>query len=266
MKLSIIIPIHNEEPFLRRCLDSVKKQILDDVEVILVEDHSTDASLDIALEYREEGFRVFVNMDDAGVSNARNLGLDRAKGEYVTFLDADDEMTERTTETMFKYMRTQKNIIQFNSFIVNPKSDRAILRLRSHAGIYPFDRLPHKWCMVWNKMYRRDFLEYYKIRFKEGIQYGEDELFNLEAIFANGELYQAEEGTTIRHRDNKDSLSSTLNVQKLNAQYEALTHMMRKCMNESHKRELQKLIDEHIHSRTYKDNGFVFYEVQDETA
>lgn len=267
MKLSIIIPIHNEEPFLRRCLDSVVKQMRDGVEVILVEDHSTDKSFEIAKEYADEhDFRLFVNLDDAGVSMARNLGLSKATGEFITFLDSDDELSDGSIEAMFKYMRTDKNIIQFNSYLFNDMSDKVVMRVWCRAGVYPLDHLPNKWCMVWNKMFKKSFLDLFKIRFNETMDYGEDEVFNLDALFANGELYQAEEGTTIRHKDNFDSLTRHITVERLNRQYEVLTHKMRACVNEFHRRELQKLIDRHIHSRTYKSNGFVFYEVEDETA
>ena len=91
MKLSIIIPVYNEANFLRRCLDSVYAN--DEVEVIIVDDGSTDGSFEICQEYEDKGFKLIQN-EHSGVSVARNTGIQLAEGEYITFLDSDDEMSK----------------------------------------------------------------------------------------------------------------------------------------------------------------------------
>ena len=91
MKLSVIIPCYNAERYLGECLDSVLSQSETDFEVILVDDGSRDGTLAIAKNYASRDARVTaLHQENAGVCAARNLGLDRAQGEWVTFVDADD--------------------------------------------------------------------------------------------------------------------------------------------------------------------------------
>lgn len=93
--ISIIIPIYNTEKYLRRCLDSIVAQTYKDFECIIVDDGSTDGSGKICDEYvaKDNRFKVF-HKKNGGVSSARNLGLDNAKGEYIAFCDADDYVKE----------------------------------------------------------------------------------------------------------------------------------------------------------------------------
>ena len=88
VKVSIIIPVYNAEKYLKRCLDSVLSQTLKDIEIICVNDGSTDNSIQILKEY---GSKIkVINQENQGLSVARNTGLKEAKGEFVAFLDSDD--------------------------------------------------------------------------------------------------------------------------------------------------------------------------------
>ena len=89
--LSVIVPIYNTEKYLNRCVDSIINQTYKDLEVILVNDGSTDGSLAICREYEKKDVRVkVVNKENGGLSSARNAGLDVSSGDYVTFVDSDD--------------------------------------------------------------------------------------------------------------------------------------------------------------------------------
>lgn len=89
--ISIIVPIYNAENYLKSCLDSVLSQTFKDFEVLMVNDGSTDSSATLCQAYaeRDSRFRYF-EKENGGLSDARNYGLDRAQGAYITFLDADD--------------------------------------------------------------------------------------------------------------------------------------------------------------------------------
>ena len=89
--VSVLIPVYNTEAYLRKCLDSITNQTLQDLEIICVDDGSTDGSADILREYRRRDSRIrIVTKRNGGLPSARNAGLDAASGEYVGFVDSDD--------------------------------------------------------------------------------------------------------------------------------------------------------------------------------
>ena len=92
-KITIIIPVYNSESYLEECLDSVIKQDYSNLEIILVNDGSTDKSIEICIKYSQIDSRIVViNSINKGVSSARNIGLKNANGKYVIFVDSDDEI------------------------------------------------------------------------------------------------------------------------------------------------------------------------------
>lgn len=106
---SIIVPIYNKEGYLKRCLDSVVKQSISDYECILVDDGSTDASSKICAEYAERYSSIHLYKKvNGGLSDARNYGINLAKGEYILFLDADDTLHEDTLKICRKVFEKKK--------------------------------------------------------------------------------------------------------------------------------------------------------------
>lgn len=107
-KVSIIVPVYNVERYLRECLDSLQRQTLKDIEVILVNDGSTDGSCEIAREYvaNNRNFTL-INRENGGLSAARNTGLDLAQGEYVYFLDSDDYLADDAIEKLYKKSKAE---------------------------------------------------------------------------------------------------------------------------------------------------------------
>ena len=103
-KVSIIIPVFNAENFLAKCLDSAVNQSLKDIEIVCINDGSSDHSLDILNQYSEKDSRIKVfNQENKGQARARNIGLDQATGTYIQFLDADDYMEKDTCECLYLY-------------------------------------------------------------------------------------------------------------------------------------------------------------------
>ncbi|AHH46752.1 glycosyl transferase [Francisella tularensis subsp. holarctica PHIT-FT049] len=110
--ITLVIPIYNIENYLGRCLDSVINQTYKDLEIILVNDGSTDNSLEICESYAKEDSRIkIINKNNGGLSSARNVGLDACKGDYVTFIDSDDWVSLDYIEILYK------NIIDNNADI-----------------------------------------------------------------------------------------------------------------------------------------------------
>lgn len=256
MILSVIIPVYNKAPFLRRCLDSVAKQITDDVQVIVIDDGSTDGSAAICDDYKKYGMEIY-HFPNGGVSAARNSGLALARGEYVTFLDADDAYTDDALDVMTRISRHGFNIIQFGQY-----RHHAINTLKDHIvnGTYSIDNLPRRWAMVWNKMYKKSFLEEHGLmRFIEGMQFGEDEVFNIRAILANDGLYYSPQ-TLIRHYfDDKKSLCrGELNLERLTGLVSTIKEMAKNEKDPVKARWLRNKARQHENSALFKRFGYQY--------
>ena len=103
--LSVIIPVYNVEKYLRKCVDSVLAQDIADMEVILIDDGSPDNSGAICDEYAEKDTRVkVIHKENGGAATARNVGLDIARGKYITFVDSDDYLLPNTYRPNLDYM------------------------------------------------------------------------------------------------------------------------------------------------------------------
>lgn len=107
--ISIIVPVYNAEKYLRECIDSILQQTYTDIEVLLIDDGSTDDSLSICQEYEKKDKRVKVyHKKNSGVSDTRNFGIDHANGEYISFCDSDDKIASSLYEVLINLMRTYR--------------------------------------------------------------------------------------------------------------------------------------------------------------
>lgn len=209
MKLSIIIPVYNAAPYLKRCLDSIELQ--DGVEVIVVDDGSTDKSAEICDEYQE--FMV-IHKKNGGCCSARNAGLEYASGEYVAHLDADDELVEGAVEKMLQLIDRADScdMIQFNFFKHQNGQDKAVNSCQNRG--YSLNALPGWWVLVWNKLYRRNFLTGNCIHFYDGLNYDDDAHYNLQCFRYLPTICGSSEILVRHHYDNEGSITHTLNKDK----------------------------------------------------
>ncbi len=202
--VSVIIPVYNVESYLRQCLDSVVNQTLRDIEIICVNDGSTDGSPAILEEYRKKDPRITViSQENRGLSAARNRGMERMRGKYVCFLDSDDWLEPETLEKTVPIMEGKKldalvfgRIHYFESEELRslfPESSNTVekptdvytgvkyLKFAKDNGLY----LP----TVWNKLWRHSFLSDNSLWFKEGIIF-EDNLFCFLALMTAKRVLQ----------------------------------------------------------------------------
>lgn len=211
--ISVIIPFRDAGAHIKRCIDSCK-QAQGNFEFLFVDDNTRrDGGRNAVLEAITEDDRIIYvpNTHKQGVSGARNCGIDCAKGEWITFLDADDELLPDAYDAIRAAisMAHSHPIVQMNHLRYYEKTGRTVLKYTNSSGIYTLENLPQCWCMVWNKVIKAEWLERSSIRFEEGLQYGEDELFVVDLLRKYPAIVHAWLATVAikRHFDNKQSLS-----------------------------------------------------------
>ena len=184
-KVSIIVPVYNCEKYLKRCLDSLVMQTLENIEIICINDGSTDKSLDILKEY--ESNIVIINQENQGQSIARNKGLEVAKGEYIGFVDSDDWVDTDYFEKLYKTAKKHDTdiaatgIVRLNNFNkkFHIKFSEEIITDDVNKKFQLCD-VPDK-SYVWNKIYKRKELLNNKLKFVENLIY-EDCIFTPQAL------------------------------------------------------------------------------------
>ena len=206
--ITVIVPYRNAELYLGRCLKSLHDQD-GDFEFLLVNDRSEDGGPEIAASYENEDgrFKLLDNERGPGVSGARNTGLDHAAGEWITFLDSDDEFLPGAYKTLTSVLKQDANVYQFNHMRWIARKNREIHKYQNNRGIYTSAKLPETWFGVWNKLFRGEFVK--DIRFDERTQYGEDGLFILECLAKDDRIIHANfKKRVCKHNlENKESLS-----------------------------------------------------------
>ena len=186
--VSIIVPCYNCEKYVERCIESIFKQSYADIEVIAVNDGSSDNSLNLLIEKSKTDKRLSViNKANGGVSSARNTGLQHARGEWILFVDIDDKISSDCIESMLSLTEDKTDIViagyLLNGNIASHGIERTIF-LNAHELAkqlfkptdFPYLGYP------WAKLFRRDVITKYDICFNETIKYNEDRLFVLKYL------------------------------------------------------------------------------------
>lgn len=191
--ISIIIPVYNAERYLHQCIESVIAQTFKDWEAILVNDGSKDGSLAICQEYASKDSRIrVIDKPNGGPSSARNKGLDEAQGEYVYFMDADDWIEKNFLEVFFNEDENEDNNydIIFQGFVREFSDGRKEKSFAMDADTSVMSKeeiicrlyKEHVYGWAWCKLFRREIIEKYHIRFDESLRLWEDELFTSEFL------------------------------------------------------------------------------------
>ncbi|MDD3155583.1 MAG: glycosyltransferase [Victivallaceae bacterium] len=176
--VSVIVPVYNVEAYVARSLDSLLVQTLPEIEIVCVNDGSTDGSREILERYARQDSRIRIfDRPNGGLSAARNTGLEHVTGRYVMFLDSDDFFGPRACEEAFLAMETNASAdlagFGVRQFELDPAGNEVSAReiVDFPEGVIPvsLDMEKRMFATVWNKIFKREMIDRYQIRFPEGL-------------------------------------------------------------------------------------------------
>ena len=194
--VSVIVPIYNVEKYLSKCIESIINQTLSNIEIILINDGSTDSSGVIADNYAKNDSRIkVIHKKNGGQGSARNIGIELASGEYIGFVDSDDWIDLDMYEKLYNAaMNSRASIAICNRKVLDENNNiktvvnikkKIIENVKNNIADYIIEYLLYKHTVViYNKIYRSEIIKENKISFKEVKEVGsEDALFNYEVLF-----------------------------------------------------------------------------------
>ena len=233
--VSIIIPLYNSEDFILQCIDSCLRQTYEAIEIIVVDDGSTDGGLNMVsrIAKKEEKVRL-IHTENKGVSSARNVGLKAANGAYICFVDADDSISEEFVETLVGHMDKfdadfcfSKNVWAGNTKKIAPP--KVISRTEAEVLLLG----PNVKVGCWNKMYRADLIR--GMSFCEDLFYGEGLYFINQAAHYSKKIVLCEEGLYHYEKNNPESATTLFKTEKMVNGEEALRRIKNLIKNDGKK-------------------------------
>lgn len=195
--LSIIVPVYNTEKYLIKCLDSLINQSLKNIEIICVNDGSTDDSLNILEFYQKIDNRIkIISKINGGLSSARNIGIRQSNGEYITFVDSDDFIELDTYEKAIeKFNKSEVDLVYFSTNLIVENNLSRIQDERYFEHKYngfiklSNDVLKKMDVCAWNKVYKLSIIRQYDIIFPEGLWYEDNPFFWSYALLCDGAYF-----------------------------------------------------------------------------
>ena len=196
--ISVIVPVYQVELYVRKCLDSIIEQEYENLEIILIDDGSTDGSSQICDDYKSKDKRIkVIHRENGGLSSARNAGIDIANGEYIAFIDSDDWVDPKYIEKLYSVCEiydcdiaqcSYENVINEDDFIWKDKTggNKQPMLYTGREFSYATYRLLSWECnLVWNKLYKKSLFE--DIRFPVG-KIHEDEFTTYKLVWKSDKV------------------------------------------------------------------------------
>lgn len=191
IKVSVIVPIYNTEKFLKKCIESILNQALQEIEIILINDGSTDNSHTICFEYAKKYSEKikYINNKNIGCSATRNLGIELAQGEYIAFVDSDDYIEKEMYEEMYiKSQKTASDIVICGFRYIYEKEKEVFIPKKE----YSYLDIKNKPSYVWNKLFKKELLIKNNIIFPLESHYCEDFVFSFENLISTEKISSLE--------------------------------------------------------------------------
>lgn len=234
MKYSVIIPVYNVEKYINRCVKSILSQRYNDLEIILIDNGSTDRSGSICDIYANEYANISVyHIENHGVGSARNFGLSKARGEFIYFVDSDDYLVGNLFAEFEDKLVPDLDLLVFsyyNSFEQELTERNRTKKCLPYSGLYDKNDfikiftdlfLSDMLYTVWNKIYRREFLLENNLSFEQ-YELGEDVRFNLNVYRNVNKVYLSQDSYYVYVIGRKGSAMSGYNPKRLQYQLQEL--------------------------------------------
>ena len=214
--ISIIIPLYNSEGYIEDCILSCLKQTYNNIEIIVIDDGSTDNGFNIVKELTRQYKDIqIIHQENHGVSSARNAGLKKANGDCICFIDADDCLDKRFVETMFSYMQKYNSDFCFSKNTYERGRDYQKLQPKTISSAEAEELLLSQEIKVgcWNKMYKKEMLG--NILFREDLFYGEGLYFINQVAHNAKNIIVCEDGLYHYRKVNPESATTKFDINKM---------------------------------------------------
>ena len=217
MKISIIIPVYNVENYLAECLNSVVNQTYRDIEIIIVNDGSTDNSFSIIQQYQLHDERIkIINQENQGLSAARNAGMKVASGDYLWFIDSDDYVAINACEEFVKHLCTGCDLIVFNRCLFDDQEKEIVTfndvnKIYNSGRAYLLNAVKYRdfAAPVCFKIFRRNLIQTLQLRFTKDIVY-EDLLFSFEYLYNSNKVIVLDDNLYFYRHHRNGNITSTI--------------------------------------------------------
>ena len=240
LKISIIVPVYNTQDYLETCLDSIVNQTYKNLQILLINDGSTDNSYTICKKYKARDSRIeLLNRVNSGQAVARNLGLDYATGDYIAFVDSDDAISLDLFAEMAQIISKNSNVsvFQFPIFLNYTANDARLIRFENQlikGKKQLLQSLIDKNILSWlvcNKLIKKELLN--KLRFKEKMIY-EDNYFVLDLIAITDSIYICDKGIYYYFKRKNSTTTSKHTLQKEKDTLKVLLHALQFILTENY--------------------------------
>ena len=218
-KVSVIIPVFNTEKYIKRCIESIESQTYNNIELILINDVSTDKSLDIIKSFQDLYDNIIlINLKEkSGVSIARNEGIKKASGHFIMFVDSDDYLENTCIEKCVRVaLKKKSDIVCFGNIEVFQEKKKKSLKIKR---IYAHT--------VWGKLFSLNFITKHKLKFLPNYWIGEDSIFCLETLLYNPKISYLNEALYNYLKYSENSLTKQPIDKVKSENYKTLIYMLR---------------------------------------
>lgn len=225
-EISIVVPVYRVEKYLQRCVESLISQTFGDIEIILVDDGSTDQCPVMCDRFAEKDSRIrVIHKENGGLSSARNAGIEAAQGKYIGFVDSDDDIADNMYERMYEIIERENVDFVMSDYIrILDNSEKFLKTLAIPGGRYNREAIKKEifpqlimgenleygpLLSVWHCMYRTEFLKRNRLLFDEEVKWSEDNIFSALAGYCADSFYYLKGEGLYHYYQNEGTISTS---------------------------------------------------------